>query len=123
MQTGVLWITAVNCKLQIYEVYCGVLKGYENAPKSTTSNIVSTSYLNNNRMEDVSRSVAANAKVLAAEIRARSLPPLDDEAFPVSFPLLSPEGSRAWFELISAALKSSKCPEGSVTTILDFIVE
>lgn len=63
-------------------------------------------------MDDLSKSVAANAEILAAEIRDKSLPPLDDEAFPVSFPLLSPEGSRARFELISAALNIVRLASG-----------
>lgn len=63
-------------------------------------------------MEEFSRSIAANAEVLAAEMRDKSLPPLDDEAFPVSFPLLSPEGSHARFELISAALNIVRLASG-----------
>lgn len=63
-------------------------------------------------MDVLANSVASNAEVLAAEIRDKGLPALDDEAFPVSFPLLNPEGSRARFELISAALDIVRLASG-----------
>ncbi|KAF3481935.1 O-methyltransferase [Arthroderma uncinatum] len=63
-------------------------------------------------MEELSKSVALNASILAAEIQEKGLPPLDDELFPVSFPLLSPAGSHARFELISAALNIVRLASG-----------
>ncbi|EGE02689.1 O-methyltransferase [Trichophyton equinum CBS 127.97] len=63
-------------------------------------------------MDELSKSVALNASILSSELQEKGLPSLDDESFPVSFPLLSPEGSRARFELISAALDIVRLASG-----------
>lgn len=54
-------------------------------------------------LSDLARVISSSAAVVDGELSDKDLPPLNDERFPVSFPLLSPEGSRARLELLSAA--------------------
>ena len=56
--------------------------------------------------------VASSAVIVEDELSKKKLPPPDDERFPVSFPLLSPEGSDARLELISAALNIIRLASG-----------
>ena len=63
-------------------------------------------------LSDLASVIASNATVVDEELGSKGLPPLDDETFPSSFPLLSPEGSRARFELLSAALTLFRLASG-----------
>ncbi|RJE20228.1 o-methyltransferase [Aspergillus sclerotialis] len=63
-------------------------------------------------LADLGLVVASSAAIVDNELGKKELPPLDDERFPVSFPLLSPEGSHARLELIYAALNIIRLASG-----------